>query len=60
HLTVVELRSCGTSHSHLSVLKLAALALRTLRVLVLRAFRPSHSPSALPRVAIVPRKPCYV
>ena len=32
--------------SHLTVLKLATLALRTLRVLELRAFRPSHAPSA--------------
>ena len=33
---------------HLMVLKLASLALRTLRVLELRFYEPSHSPSAPP------------
>ncbi|WP_243670465.1 hypothetical protein, partial [Methanoculleus chikugoensis] len=43
--------------SHLTVLKLAALALRTLRVLELRSYGTSHSPPSAspPQVAILSR-----
>ncbi len=62
--TVVAIASGGRGQgrrhapSHLSVLKLATLALRTLRVLDLRSSGTSHSPSAPPPIAISDGNPC--
>ena len=46
---------CVRASKLFEILKLASLALRTLRVLELRSYGTSHSPSAPPPVAIPPR-----